>query len=357
MSVLLVVLPGLVQAQSEQMAAAPPSIEQPLIREGDFAVKLEVALSMGTPQNEVEAENQLAAAGIMPKNGWIADYPVTPDIVAELYATVRAAADANKIPLAADSALQRLSDTMSQVGLSAMAPAAGDDTTTPQLPGTPGYPSATDISDYYYDAGPPVVTYYAPPTEYYYLYGWVPFPFWCDGFWFPGYFILHDFHRHVHHGDRDGFVSNHVMDERGHRFFRIDPDARLRGKTMGLNSVMPRAGATLVQPPVLNHFYGRELPKGGTAIRPSVIRRGGASSNYQKGYGFRGRPMMSQGFGAFHRSPAVMAPPIRTGGSSWSRGGAGMPSRAFHGISSPIRSSGFGGMHYSAGGFAGRGRR
>ena len=42
-----------------------------------------------------------------------------------------------------------------------------------------------------------MVTYYAPPPDYYYLYSWVPYPFWCDEFWFGGFFILNDFHRSV----------------------------------------------------------------------------------------------------------------------------------------------------------------
>ncbi len=54
------------------------------------------------------------------------------------------------------------------------------------------------IDEYYYNEGPPVVTYYPPPWDYYYLYGWVPYPFWCSGFFFPGFFILNYFH-HFHH--------------------------------------------------------------------------------------------------------------------------------------------------------------
>jgi hypothetical protein len=46
---------------------------------------------------------------------------------------------------------------------------------------------------YYYDEGPPVLTYCAPPPAYSYLYAWVPFPFWWAGFRFPGYYCLHDF--------------------------------------------------------------------------------------------------------------------------------------------------------------------
>ncbi|HUL37093.1 MAG TPA: hypothetical protein VLW47_05380, partial [Thermodesulfobacteriota bacterium] len=52
-----------------------PSVEQSLVREGFFAMKLAEALKIGPVQNEAEAENRLAQIGIAPRNGWIADYP------------------------------------------------------------------------------------------------------------------------------------------------------------------------------------------------------------------------------------------------------------------------------------------
>jgi hypothetical protein len=59
----------------------PPPVGQALQREGNFAVKLVSALALGNTEDEVEAESRLAEAGIAPRNGWIADYPVTPDII------------------------------------------------------------------------------------------------------------------------------------------------------------------------------------------------------------------------------------------------------------------------------------
>ena len=208
--VLLLVLPSTVAAESGYAdggyaSAGAPSIGQPLIREGDFAVKLALALSMGTSRDEVEAENQLSAAGITPKNGWIADYPVTPDIIDELHNAVRDAASSGKIQLSVDVALGRLNDVMSQTGLS-IDTQAGAKTESAELPGPPSYPSSTVINNYYQTEGPPAVTYYAPPPDYSYLYGWVPFPFWCADVWFPGFFILHDFHRTVFIGNRLVFV-------------------------------------------------------------------------------------------------------------------------------------------------------
>src|SRR5271166_6174057 len=73
---------------------APPPVAGPLVREGAFAMILVVALNMGKPASETEAESMLGAAGISPRNGWIADYPVTPDIIGELRDSIGYAAQA-----------------------------------------------------------------------------------------------------------------------------------------------------------------------------------------------------------------------------------------------------------------------
>ena len=77
-SLILIVVPVIAEAQ--QQAGSPP-VGAPLIREGDYAVNLVNALNLSTTQDEVEAETRLGQAGITPSNGWIADYPVTPDVV------------------------------------------------------------------------------------------------------------------------------------------------------------------------------------------------------------------------------------------------------------------------------------
>jgi hypothetical protein len=184
----------------------------------------------------------------MPKNGWIADYPVTPDIIDELYIAVRDAAASNKIPMSADVALQRLSDVISQAGLS-VATQSGGKTYTAQKPGTYVSPSSTIINNYYQDEGPPTVTYYAPPPDYYYMYGWVPFTFWSAGIWFPGFFILNDFHRTVFIDNRVVFVSNHFNEFRRHRIVRIDPAARFNGSSISSTGVIhTRRGVSVAGP-------------------------------------------------------------------------------------------------------------
>lgn len=236
MSLMLLLLPVMAGAQSDEVNASPAPIGQTVIREGDFAVKLAAALSVGTSRDEIEAENQLSEVGISPKNGWIADYPITPDILDELYQAVRDAAASGRIPLSVDVALQRLSEVIREAGLSIETPSAGK-TASVETPGYQSSPSSTVINNYYQNEGPPTVTYYAPPPYYYNMYAWVPFPFWSAGIWFPGFFILNDFHRTVIIDNRVVFVSNHFNDPRRHRIVRIDPVERFNGSSIANTGV------------------------------------------------------------------------------------------------------------------------
>lgn len=252
MGLMMLLLPAWAGAEPDQTNAAPPSIGQPLVREGDFAVKLAKALTVGVPQDEIEAENLLTEVGIAPKNGWIADYPVTPDIVDELYKAVRDAAASEKIPLSVDVAFQRMNDVMAEAGLSIATPSGGK-TLRAESSGAQNYPNTTVINNYYQTEGPPTITYYTPPPDYYYMYGWVPSPFWCAGIWFPGFFILNDFHRTVFIDNRVVFVSNHFRDIRGHRIVRIDPVTRFNGSVAANTRVVhgrgvdPAIGASRVR--------------------------------------------------------------------------------------------------------------
>jgi hypothetical protein len=96
------------------------------------------------------------------------------------------------------------------------------------------YPDSGVVNDYYYNEGPPVVTYYLPPADYAYLYSWVPYPFWGWNTWYPGFYVLADFnvrvkghgHRHGHRFDHGEFISNHFRDRDTGRIHRIDPAKR-----------------------------------------------------------------------------------------------------------------------------------
>ena len=319
--VALVLLPVLTYAQPAQVNAVAPPVEQKLVREGDFALKLEGALGLEKSMDEVGAETRLGELGIAPRNGWIADYPVTPDILGELQDAVGAASDGGKVPLQKAEALKRLGSVATGQNLD-INPYTVENTNENLPVDASAYPDPTAINNYYSDEGPPLVTYYSPPPDYYYLYAWVPFPFWCSGFWFPGYFILHDFHRSVFFGHRVAFISNHFNDLNAHRVFRVDPVARFNGRTFAGIGVANRRGfiSTGVPRSESRIFNGPRTwggPGGrttgsfnrGSTIAPSWHRAKSATSPYrgkrsaatvsrggrQSGFGSRGGGLQERG--------------------------------------------------------------
>ncbi len=225
----LVLMPAGIHAQSRPAAGEQPPIAQPLVREGDFAVKLVDALKLGTAASEAEAESVLGNAGITPRNGWIADYPVTPDVIGELTQSINDAAESKSLKMGKDEALKSFQNVTAGFNLAVRAGAPGE--TVQKGPGTTAAPDNTVINNYYYDQSPPAVTYYPPPPDYVYLYTWVPYPFWGWNFWFPGFYILADFHRVIHVHGRVEVISNHFVDYRTNRIVRIDPLSRFNGRT------------------------------------------------------------------------------------------------------------------------------
>ena len=229
LSALLMTVPGgYARAGAKATVPAPP-VGQPLVREGDFAVQLARALYPGTDENEADAERLLMSVGIAPENGWISDYPVTPDTVMALQHAVDAAADSGQLAVGKDEALHALLGIAGQFGLplssasEASIPGSG-----PAAAGNSGNPGAINA---YYDAnGPPVVTYYPPPPAYIYQYAWVPYPFWYGTYFFKGYYCLHDFVRTVYIGPTAGICTNHVRDPDTREIYIIDPTTRRRGE-------------------------------------------------------------------------------------------------------------------------------
>ncbi|HYA86142.1 MAG TPA: hypothetical protein VEI57_03615 [Nitrospirota bacterium] len=225
----MVIRPAGVHAQSGQAAGQQPPIAQPLVREGDLAVKLVDALKLGTSTSEAEAESLLANAEITPRNGWIADYPVTPDVIGELTQSISVAAESKSLKMEKDEALQAFQDLMVEVNLAVRGSTPGQ--MAQEGAANISEPDNSLLNNYYYDQGPPAVTYYPPPPDYVYLYTWVPYPFWWWSTWFPGFYILADFHKVVHVHDRVEVISNHFVDHRTNRVVRIDPLKRLKGRT------------------------------------------------------------------------------------------------------------------------------
>jgi len=305
----LLVLPALAPAQPEQMKGGAPPLEQPLVSEGVFAVRLGFALAVITTDDEVEAESRLADVGISPRNGWIADYPVTPDIYTELYHAVDDAAAAGRLPMNRDQALKMLTDVAVESGLSVRPYVAGA-TYEPTAASCANYPNPVVIKESYAREGAPVVTYYCPPPDYYYLYSWVPSPFWWSDLWFPGFFILHDFNKVVHVHQRVFVIRNHFHDARSHRAFRIDPAERFRGRTFGgIGVSRPKdflpTGVQRGERTIFNEPSGTRQRGGGTDATPS---RGGERISPATRGGERGGPSMRGG--------------DRGGSSSGGRGGS-----------------------------------
>ena len=59
----------------------------------------------------------LASVGIAPKNGWIADYPITPDIAEELQNAISQAADSKRLSLSRNEALIAFQGLTAEMGL------------------------------------------------------------------------------------------------------------------------------------------------------------------------------------------------------------------------------------------------
>ncbi len=278
-----------------------PPVAQPLVREGYFAIKLATEFKLGSPLDERAAEGLLAGAGISPADGWISDYPVTPEIIGQLDDALKRSAKDDTLPVSYDAAKQDLTDIAQELAL----PVPAQDGMQPAEAPQPN--NASDYSDYYDTEGPPVVTYYPPPAAYAYLYDWVPYPAIWFGISFPGFFICHQFTRVVTVGPAFGFRHPHRAIVTN-RF--VDPGTR--------RSFF-----------VLHGFRGSgQIIRPHTMLRPDDRRR--AFDNFREFHGAGGgphtmtrpRPVMP------HVQSPMQAPHPRSFGTQQSLpGGARRPSR------------------------------
>ncbi len=321
---------AIASASPQETAKQPPPIGQTLVREGDFAIKLAEALKMGKAGSEAEAESLLASAGITPKNGWIADYPVTPDVIGELEKAVGEAADGRKLAIGKSEALKALRTAAVEQELPIVAEGTDEYGEAPP-PTTPEYASPSEIDNYYDAEGPPVVTYYPPPWDYYYLYAWIPTPFWCSGFYFPGFFILNDFHRHVHRHGHDFIITNHRRDHSTGRISAIDPARRHSSRnvgdrdvphTRGFNSAEARNGARSIfersHDRLGSNFTSTPMTSRGSHQTNSIHSRPGRSDGGRQTYNKEGR---SSGFSGRYSNDR--RPPATDHGINRIPGGSG----------------------------------
>lgn len=206
-------------ARAQDVSQPPPPIEQPLVSEGEFAIKLSAALNLGFTQDEVEAEDSLAKIDISPRNGWISDYPITPDIIEEIRQSAVSSSSSGKLLMGQADAAKAVSDVCARFNLALSEDGAPGESADNN--GSNPYASTTNLDSYYNEYGPPVVTYYVPPEEYGYLYAWVPCPFLWGRNYFNGYYILNDFDTregyYTHRGNDNHFYRPYRRHWRGHR--------------------------------------------------------------------------------------------------------------------------------------------
>ncbi len=377
-------------SQSSQTQQVPP-VAQPLVREGDFAIKLAAELDLGNPADEASAEDMLAKAGIVPANGWLSDYPVTPEIVGQLQSSLAKAAAEGRLPMNADEATRGLYSVASRMNLPVP---SGPSTSEPESQ----QPSAvqsnpTVINNYYNDQGPPIVTYYPPPYYDAYLYDWVPYPAFWFGYWFPGFYICHSFTtvvvvRDDDFGDRGrrGIVSNRVIDPVTRRIAVVDPITKTSAGVRPVSMLRTDSGGSFRNITEMRRGYGMSAtggtrqgtivngPRGISGFRTPEARRS-AEAIYSQSVermrtgrgpertvnGYERRFSMPSGQGG--RFPGMPKSPVRTfnaparGNDKWrsvspgprsplrqyhspSRGGEwrspGMPGAASRSLSAPV---------------------
>jgi hypothetical protein len=332
LSALLALMPELTHAADTAQAKDKPPVFQTLVREGDYAVRVAETLKLGK-MGEVQAESKLASLGIAPLSGWISDFPVTPDIVAEVKSAVHNSAKDGKLSIDSKKAGEALDKLDASMGLPVRAagekPPEGYKSWQESSRYGNEYPP-TVIDNYYSAEGPPVVTYYSPPYDYGYLYAWDPFPFWWGGVWFPGYYILTDFDcvvevggggtafvrgGHSHHGQFETrTLSNHIVDPRTKAVIAINPVTRTLPASIA--RTIPGARTTLAD----RTIQTRRMAALRTSVAPAGRRGGTAGTALHKGgiaSGGARRFDAQRARSIFDRSVAARAarPAVNTGGA------------------------------------------
>jgi hypothetical protein len=228
---------------------------------------------LGAPASETEAEDLLASAGVIPLNGWISDYPVTPEILGQVQEAVARAASEGGLSMPPEEATRLLYDLASQMGLPVPAGAGTEPAAAPKAP------EQAVIQGYYTGYGPPIITYYPPPASYLYLYAWVPYPVWWYGYWYPGFYISHNFTTTIIVDSRRAVVRNRYVDPVSRRVVRIDPVVRSGDSVRSLTVLRTEDGRT--------YRNIREMRQGTPSGRVPDAGPGGTSRRPPVSGGFR----------------------------------------------------------------------
>jgi hypothetical protein len=320
---------GLYSLTAQMSLPTPLPVAQTLVREGDFAIKLAAELNLGTPPNEAAAEDLLARAGVSPLNGWLSDYPMTPEIIGQLGDSIAAAAGQGKLRMTAGEATKGLYNLTAQMNLPT--PAGSGAGTAPK-----GQANPTVVNNYYYDQGPPVISYYPPPEDYWYLYDWVPFPAFWFGFWFPGFFIFHNFTTVVVVSNtafvtRTAIVTNQIINPVTRTVTVVDPVVRTSTGTVQATTALRTGSGQLFR-------TASDMNRGVTMSGVSAVRTGTA---------VRGRAAGSGGFRTLEArkgAQAIFSRSLRRGPERTMTRSNGMrntaPGRGGRSFNAPSRGSG-----------------
>lgn len=201
---------------------APETVSQ-----AEFALQLAGALGLPvTGEDADEAMRALASRGIEPLEGWKPELPMTPLLVAELRHAVSNAVAAGRLDVEGSAALAAFDELIAHLDLplaDAPPPAYAE--------GPRGHETACDrsaLDRYYATMGPPYYTYCLPLPSYYYLYSWVPSPFYLHGVFFSGFFVVRDVHvvptfrvpkfKHHHPKFSHGVLGDHRKPPPRHAF-------------------------------------------------------------------------------------------------------------------------------------------
>ncbi len=96
----LLLAPYTASVNAQSSTSLRPPIGQPLVSEGEFAVELATSLNLTSSHDEAAAEDALGSINIAPRNGWISDYPMTPDIIAEVRESAARSASSGSLRMA-----------------------------------------------------------------------------------------------------------------------------------------------------------------------------------------------------------------------------------------------------------------
>ena len=147
---------------------------------------------------------------------------MTPDIIAEVRESTARSASAGSLSISEADAARTVDNVSIEMNLpievagekytnESSSSSEYQSSSTAPAPEVSEYEAPANVEEYYDEYGPPIVSYYPPPSNYGYLYAWVPWPFRWGGFGFGGFFILKDFDRH----DHNHRFSNHVRNANG----------------------------------------------------------------------------------------------------------------------------------------------